>query len=338
MKTKARIRHDQYEVDWYEPAYSNRDARVAALVLNRNLPDETDALCRAIIETSGPCLDLYVVESGSDPSQLSRYATFHFVDAYARTKGLRIARGLNNGCRLAEQVKGAGYDVFWFSTNDVVLTGDVDYAQTLLGIFDSYPEVGIIELCHEPDRYYELCYDSGSDAVTQHRLQGPDDYTASIAKNGFSAIPFPIVRSIAFRSTLLRELAPLLDESNWRNWGNDEDLGYRAWEGGWWVVTCPYCSISEEMFLSAIKSDATESERLNTFKENAETEMHEFVARKYGMSISRLRKRICSMMLDYLDAFRGRGVDIAHTLPACSAYLVNEVRRRKHAEWERPVR
>jgi GT2 family glycosyltransferase len=331
MKTRQRIRHGQYVVDCYEPAFSNQDARLAAVVLNRNLPNETDALCRKIIERSGPCLDLYVVESGSESSRLSQYTTFHFVDTYARTTGLRIARGLNNGCRLAEQAKGANYDVFWFSTNDVVLMDDVNYAQTLLGIFDRNPEVGIIELCHEPNRYYELCYDSASNAATQRQLRGHDDYTASIRKNGFSIVPFPIVRSIAFRSTLFRELAPFLDESNWRNWGNDEDLGYRAWEAGWWVVTCPYCSISEEIFLSVKKCDTTASESLNSFKANAEREMHDFVARKYGLTISHLRKRICAMMLEHLDAFRSREADIAHTVPACSAFLVKQVRQIKHA-------
>ncbi len=51
--------------------------RVATIVLNRNLPDVTDALCAHLNKYDGEHTDVFVVEAGSDKDRLSSHVTWH---------------------------------------------------------------------------------------------------------------------------------------------------------------------------------------------------------------------------------------------------------------------
>ena len=71
--------------------------RIATIVLNRNLPDVTDALCARLREESCPGLDVFVVESGSEPDRLSKNCTWYADWPEARQHGMRYQRGMNYG-------------------------------------------------------------------------------------------------------------------------------------------------------------------------------------------------------------------------------------------------
>ena len=47
--------------------------KTATIVLNRNLPKETDALVERVLATDSKHTDIFVVEAGSDASKLSKY-------------------------------------------------------------------------------------------------------------------------------------------------------------------------------------------------------------------------------------------------------------------------
>jgi len=51
--------------------------RVATIILNRNLPEVTNRLCEHLAQHDKDATDVFVVEAGSDPERLSRYATWH---------------------------------------------------------------------------------------------------------------------------------------------------------------------------------------------------------------------------------------------------------------------
>ena len=51
--------------------------KTATIILNRNLPKETDALVEHLIENDGEYTDIFVVEAGSDKNNLSKYSTWH---------------------------------------------------------------------------------------------------------------------------------------------------------------------------------------------------------------------------------------------------------------------
>ena len=71
--------------------------KVASLILNRNLPKVTDRLYEHVKKYDGELTDIFVIESGSDENNLSKYMSWHANWEDAIFKGLRYARGMNYG-------------------------------------------------------------------------------------------------------------------------------------------------------------------------------------------------------------------------------------------------
>ena len=69
--------------------------RVATIILNRNLPGVTDKLHSHIMHYDSDCTDIYVVEAGSSPDNLSASCTWYVNDEVALKQGLRYSRGMN---------------------------------------------------------------------------------------------------------------------------------------------------------------------------------------------------------------------------------------------------
>jgi len=120
---------------------------VAVLILNRNLPDETDRLAEHILKWDGDIVDLYVIESGSDPDRQSRYRSFCADWPEAREQGLRIARGFNFG--LVELEKIMKYEYYFLVCQDSIFT-DAPSVHPLLDEMRRYPRIGILSPC-SPD-------------------------------------------------------------------------------------------------------------------------------------------------------------------------------------------
>ena len=51
--------------------------KVATIILNRNLPEITDALFERFMEYENEITDVFVVEAGSDIDKKSKYRYFH---------------------------------------------------------------------------------------------------------------------------------------------------------------------------------------------------------------------------------------------------------------------
>ena len=51
--------------------------RVATIILNRNLPEPTDALCEHLKAFDASYTDVFVIEAGSDLDKLSSHCTWH---------------------------------------------------------------------------------------------------------------------------------------------------------------------------------------------------------------------------------------------------------------------
>jgi hypothetical protein len=262
----------------------------AVIVLDRNLPDVTDALCNQLIERSllsEPVtpFDLFVLESGSDRDRLSRYTSHHFVDEAAVKIGLRIARGLNAGVQLLP-----GYDVYGFFTNDVVLTHAGDTIGAVQQMFDRYPHIGLVECLGA----------SAGFALWDPRTRAGQPVDLSTTPLFYT--PYPIIRALFLRGDLLRKLAPdILCPDNWRNWGNDEDLGYRTWKAGYYVAASAALSIHEDTFLSTKKHAQVRTEDELTFKREAKAQMDAFILSRYQTDILTFRRRVFDTMLACVD-------------------------------------
>jgi hypothetical protein len=279
-----------YRIEVHQPFKIQGEAQTAVIILDRNLPEVTDDLCnqlieRAISDRQVTPFDLYVIESGSDGNLLSRYTTHHFVDDTSTKIGLRIARGLNAGIMLLP-----GYEYYGFFTNDVVLTHAADTIGTAQSIFTRYPKIGLIECLGTSDGF-EMWLPHSHQARPIDPKDHPLFYT-----------PYPIIRAVFLRGDLVRRLSPeVLCSENWRNWGNDEDLGYRTWQAGYFVAASSQLSIHEETFLSTKKHARVRTEDEFTFKNEAQAQMEAFISSRYQTDIMTFRKRVFQAMLANMD-------------------------------------
>ena len=121
--------------------------RIATIVLNRNLPDVTDALCDRLERIDGELTDVFVVEAGSDENRLSRHCTWHADWTEARTHGLRYQRGMNYALsQLLHEGRFGQYDSFFLLTNDTEF-GEEPVLAPLLDVLSEHPRVGLLSTC-----------------------------------------------------------------------------------------------------------------------------------------------------------------------------------------------
>jgi hypothetical protein len=122
-------------------------SRIATIVLNRNLPDVTDALCDRMERTEGDITDVFVVEAGSDPEHLSRHCTWYADWPEACLHGLRYPRGMNYALsQLFNEGHFEQYDAFFLLTNDTEFNGEPILAP-LLEVLLEHPRVGLLSPC-----------------------------------------------------------------------------------------------------------------------------------------------------------------------------------------------
>ncbi len=122
--------------------------RTAVIVLNRNLPLETDQLCDQLAKDGGSAVDVFVVESGSDPDKRSRYATWVADWPEAIINGLRYARGFNFGlANLYREGRFKDYEYFFLVCNDVEFAGPA--VPVLVSEMEKHPHLGILSPCNE---------------------------------------------------------------------------------------------------------------------------------------------------------------------------------------------
>ncbi len=120
--------------------------KIAAIVLNRNLPKVTDALCDKILKYNTD-VDLYVVEAGSQNNLLSKYCTWHVNTEEVIKNGLRTPRGFNYALmKLWETDKFYNYDSFFFTTNDAEYQNK-PFIEKLSNELLKHKKVGIITPC-----------------------------------------------------------------------------------------------------------------------------------------------------------------------------------------------
>jgi len=120
---------------------------VATIVLNRNLPLVTDELCEHLERFDGHLTDIYVIEAGSDKSNLSRYTTWHADWTSAVTDGLRYCRGMNYGLsQLQRDGSLSRYKSILLLANDTELQAGPTI-EPMLQVLDEHPRVGILSPC-----------------------------------------------------------------------------------------------------------------------------------------------------------------------------------------------
>ena len=124
--------------------------KTATIILNRNLPQETDLLVEHLKKYDGDYTDIFVIEAGSDRNKLSKYCTWHEDSVEVLKYGLRYARGMNYGLlKLWEEGDWKKYDSFFLITNDTKFPKSQNTIKTLQRIQTEFSKVGIISPCSE---------------------------------------------------------------------------------------------------------------------------------------------------------------------------------------------
>lgn len=121
--------------------------RTATIILNRNLPRETDLLFEHVAAYDNDTTDIFVLEAGSNPNMLSKYCTWYADDEESKRVGLRYCRGMNYALlKLYKSGKWKEYDAFFLLTNDTELC-NTETVKPLLSILDEHKRVGILSPC-----------------------------------------------------------------------------------------------------------------------------------------------------------------------------------------------
>jgi hypothetical protein len=226
--------------------------KTATIILNRNLPKETDFLVEHLKKYDGDYADIFVVEAGSDKKNLSKYCTWHVETEEVVKHGMRYSRGMNYGLlKLWEKDDWKKYDSFFLITNDTKFPKNQNTIKTLQKIQAKYPKVGILSPC--------------SKRWGEKDLIGPDSlkYFWFIHNNSYF-----------FRRELIEQLINtdnpsyinfLFDGDNFRGYLSESEIIAKAYANDWAaaITTKVYAEEDESYLLDKSKLIKTESYEKN---------------------------------------------------------------------------
>ena len=244
--------------------------RVATIILNRNLPEVTDALCGHLQEFDADVTDIFVVEAGSDNDRLSRNVSWHADWPEARLQGLRYCRGMNFGLsQLWKEGRFDAYDAFFLLTNDTEFQQSPSVAP-LMEIMDKHPHVGILSPCSE--RWGEKFL------LNEHSTK----YFWFIHNNAF------LLRR-EFVESILNTVQPdhigfLFDGLNFRGYGSESELIAKAYANDWAAAITTAVLAGENETHLLTKADLIKTE---AFEENMRLYIEEgrsWMRAKYGFN------------------------------------------------------
>ena len=245
--------------------------KTATIILNRNLPKETNALVEHLEKYDKKYTDIFVIEAGSDINNLSKYCTWHLKSPKVIKQGLRYSRGMNFGLlQLWEEGKWDNYDSFFLLTNDTKFPKNQATVSTLQNIIKNNPKIGILSPCSENWGEKDL-----------------------IGTNSLKYFWFIHNNSYFFRSATLDNLLNkknssymnfLFDGNNFRGYLSECELIARAYANDWAaaITTLVIAEEDESLLLNKNLQIKTES-----YEENLKLYVDEglrWIKKKYGFN------------------------------------------------------
>ena len=245
--------------------------KTATIILNRNLPKETDKLVEHLMKFDNDHADIFVVEAGSDKDNLSKYCTWHVDTEEVVKHGMRYSRGMNYGLlQLWNSNDWDKYDSFFLITNDTRFPSKQETVKTLRQLLVDSPKVGIVSPCSE--RWGEK---------------------ALIGNNSLKYFWFIHNNAYFFRKELVEQLMNainptymdfLFDGDNFRGYLSESEIIAKAYANDWAVAitTKVYAEEDESYLLDKNKLIKTES-----YQQNLQLYVDEglrWVKKKYGFN------------------------------------------------------
>ena len=245
--------------------------KTATIILNRNLPKETDALVEHLKKNDGDFTDIFVVEAGSDKNNLSKYCTWHLEAEEVLKYGLRYFRGMNYGLlKLWKEGVWKKYNSFFLTTNDTKFPKNQNTVKVLQKIQTEYPKVGILSPCSKKWAEKDLI---GNDSLK---------YFWFIHHNAYF-----LHKELA--EQLLNTENPsymnfLFDGNNFRGYLQESEIIAKTYANDWAaaITTKVYAEEDESYLLNKNKIIKTES-----YEQNLELYVDEglkWIKKKYGFN------------------------------------------------------
>lgn len=243
--------------------------RIATIILNRNMPESTDALVEFLQQRNNGETDIYVVESGSDRERLSRHYSFWANWEEATREGLRWPRGFNYG--LAELLKAGkffSYDYFFLVCNDTIFLDNP--IPPLMDEMDAHPRVGILSPCAENWQERSLIGESGT-AYVWH----------------INHVAWMVRRS--FVETVMEREQPgplsfLYDGTNFRGYGADLELIVKGYINEHATALTTKALIRENTDILRYKADLMRTDSFTVNQRRVFEEGQDWMRRKYGFT------------------------------------------------------
>jgi hypothetical protein len=240
------------------------------LLLQRNLPEVTNEFADNLLKYNSDVTDFYVVESGSDDNNITGHETFHANWEDAKTNGLRTGRGFNFALKSLVE-KNLDYEYIMMATGDTKLPPE-PVVETLIEEMERYPKMGIIT---------PVVWNWGA-RVTRFRNKKE---TLSYGEQ------IPHICWM-FRKKCIDDLVHnrkpdvygeyLYDGSNFRCYGADTELMFRAYKLDWFFAITSKTSQMEDYSLTdnnfiKMKTDSHSKHRKLMWEEGKE-----WIKSKYG--------------------------------------------------------
>ena len=244
--------------------------KVATIILNRNLPDVTDTLVEHLNKFDSNFTDIFVIESGSDENNLSKYVNWHANWEDAVLSGLRYARGMNYGLsNLWKEDKFNNYDAFFLITNDTVL-GKQQTIKPLQETLKKHPKVGILSPCSINWGEYLL-------------LNKKDTLYFWFIHNNAYFLRREFLECIINKDEI-NHMNFLFDGSNFRGYGLEHELIAKAYINNWAAAITKKVISSENESHLLNKSDLIKTEPYESNLKLYIEEGKKWMKRKYGFN------------------------------------------------------
>lgn len=244
--------------------------KIATIILNRNLPEITERLYDHLSKYDGSQTDIYVVEAGSESSNLSRCTTWYANSDEVLANGLRYGRGMNFGLvQLLKEGKFDQYNAFFLLTNDTEFKAGPTLSP-LVGILNKHPRVGILSPCSEK---------WGERLLLQYETT---KYFWFIHNNAY-LIRREFIESICDKDQP-EVMDFLFDGTNFRGYGSEHELIAKAYANDWAAaITSQVWAAENESHLL----DYADQIKTEGYEENLKlyiSEGRRWMRKKYGFN------------------------------------------------------
>ena len=243
----------------------------ATIILNRNLPKETDTLVEHLKTFDSGYTDIFVVEAGSDNDKLSKYYTWHVNSPDVMNNGLRYSRGMNYGLlQLWKEGEWDKYDYFFLLTNDTQFPKKQSTLRTLQKIMINNPRIGIISPCC--DRWSE------KNLIGENSLK----YFWFLHNNAYFFRKSMLNQLIIFDEPHYKDF--IFDGSNFRGYLSEIEIIAKAYANDWAAAITTQIMAEEDETLLAKKNKLIKTE---SYEENIDLYIDEglkWAKKKYGFN------------------------------------------------------